>query len=178
METMTLTAVVLASILHVTANSHHVNGEDLPRLKQVAATIVSVTKEKGCIVSTDEDCELTTAMALVGIDFHESGFASDVQDCSKCVLGGAYCDHGRAQTAFQLQYNNWGGHTRNEICADFNLATSLAYDALAKGKGSWKNKFRVYAGRAKSGKELQDVHESLLFFARKYLKPTNSLASP
>lgn len=159
MEITTLSAVVLASILSFAQKSEHVNGEDRPRLEKLAVTIAEVVHEKGCIISSEKDCEESTALALVAVAFHEAGLAADVQDCSRCVIGGAWCDHGRAISLYQMQWNNWQGHARADICRDNKLATSLAYDALAKSKGTWKNKFRVYAGRKHTGAELLQLHQ-------------------
>lgn len=159
MEVMTLSAVVLASVLSFSKNSEHVNGEDLPRLEALAVTIAEVVREKGCLFPEEKNCEEVTALALVAVAFHESGFASDVQDCSRCVIGGAWCDHGRAISLYQMQRNNWQGHARAAVCKDNRLATSLAYDSLAKPRGSWKNKFRVYAGRKHTGAELLQLHQ-------------------
>lgn len=167
MELTTLTAVTLSAILSVTADSKWVNGEDRPRLEQVAKVMAQTVLDEGCISSKDKQCEEVSALALVAVAFHESGFAADVQDCSRCVPGGEWCDHGRAQTAYQMQRNNWDGNTRAAICEDFGLATRLAYKALGKGRGSWKNKFMTYAGRPTSGLELYKQHQTILMIVQR-----------
>lgn len=130
-------------------------------MEAVAQVMAQTVLTNGCVVQ-EPDCEVKTVLALVAVDLHESGFAADVQDCTRCVLGGPWCDHGRAQTAYQMQYNNWGGHSKAAICKDFSLATTLAWKALNKPKAGWKGKFLTYAGRSGSGRELLNTHQTLI----------------
>lgn len=167
MEPTALAALTLTAAMSLAQNSEWVSGEDLPRVARMAATIASVVSDEGCVIPAEDHCEENTAYALLGIAKHESDFASDVEDCSRCRLGGPYCDHGKAISIYQMHSNNWGGHSRAEVCQDLRLATSLARSALAKARGTWKNRFRVYAGRADSGLELLQAQQSILFFQKK-----------
>lgn len=127
----------------------------------MAETMARVVHRDGCIFPKDNKCEEETVYALMAIAHHESGFASDVQDCSRCKLGGPYCDHGKAISIYQMHSNNWEGHTRQEVCTDLGLSTELALKALKKAKGSWASKFRTYAGRKESGQELFFMYQTI-----------------
>lgn len=170
MELSTLSAIALGAILNTTQHSEWVTSEDAPRLAKVAETMSAVVLKEGCLFPKEPRCEESTVLALVAVAMHESGFAADVQDCSRCKPGGVWCDRGRAQTLYQMQRNNWDGHTRAEVCRDLTLATTLATRALAKGRGGWKNKFRTYAGRPTSGLELYRAHQTLLLWQSKQPK--------
>lgn len=97
-----------------------------------------------------------TALALVEIAHHESGFRREVSDCR---VVGARGDI----TAFQLL--GWwarGGHTRGELCASPRLAARAALVVLAthaRRCGSMAAAFRGYASgdcgrRTRAGREL------------------------
>ncbi len=171
MELTTLSAITLSAAVSLAQGSDWVTGEDMPRVEAMSATVAKVVHDKGCVIPGEVNCEEKTAYALLAIINHESGFAEDVYDCSRCRLGGPYCDHGKAISVYQMHAVNWGGHSRQEVCSDFYLATSLALDTLKRSKGSWHSKFRNYAGRKESGYELYLQHQTIMLFqARKETK--------
>lgn len=72
-----------------------------------------------------------TALALLTIAQTESGFWANVQDCTLCYPGSAWCDQGRSVTIYQLQGPMaWGGYTREQLCTSNSLATERAHAVL------------------------------------------------
>jgi hypothetical protein len=79
-----------------------------------------------------------SAVALVTVSFHESGFWSKVQDCSICFPGSAWCDRGRSVSLFQLREgsSSWGAYTRAELCEDNAKAAERAMVVLSRHRRS------------------------------------------
>lgn len=146
----------------VTRARGEITNEERARLAQVTEDIVAVVEEReaaGTLPFDGDAAADATALALVAIEWHESGFHADVSDCSRCKLGGIWCDGGRAISGFQMQSNAWQGHSRKEICRDHKLAAKLALDALSRPKASADGLFRGYASgnsalHTRAGKEL------------------------
>lgn len=107
----------------------------------------------------------STALALLAIAHHESGFRKEVQICD--VMG----DNGKSASLYQLhQGNSWIDlyrrdennqpikHSKNEICSDNHLATELSLQVLLRFPNYPQSMFYSYAGNdgkeSKAGREL------------------------
>lgn len=128
---MSLVELVLAAILSVPRAD-----ADRARLSAVANDVATVATE------APFGSKEATALALVAIAQHESGFAADVQTCRRNG------DGGRSVSLWQLQGPwAWDGHTRAEVCASPELAATLALGVLSRHArcGTYGGMFRGYA---------------------------------
>ena len=88
-----------------------------------------------------------SAMVLVAIAHHESGFRPGIYDCSLCDGSTARCDHGRSVSIYQMQKSAWQGWDRESVCEDNHIASYLALSWYTRfSGGSAKSSFRSYAG--------------------------------
>lgn len=110
---------IIAIIIFLAALHGH---KDEDRLKQVATDIweVSATVQPFCGPKARE----ATAIALLSIADHESGWHPKVQNCT----------YGQKDPAISLFALNgsvaFGGHSKKEICKDNKLAATLAANVL------------------------------------------------
>jgi hypothetical protein len=155
----------------------------LLRIQPTTADLCA-SNERACIIAKDIVSAVDAApelpfggpaakeasdVALLAIAYHESGLRLEVQDCSYCDKNkerGA-CDHGRSLTMYQVMRGRaWGGHTREELCTDNQLASRLALGVLTRAsRGGPQAMFQAYAGcsarNCKAGRELQDQFRAL-----------------
>jgi hypothetical protein len=112
-----LTAIVLALALH---HGHR----DETRLRQVAADIWAAAESSP--VFCGQAAVESTALGLVAIAHHESGWHPRVQDCR-------YNPHDPAVSLFALQGPiARGGRSREAVCSDNALAARLAGFVLTR----------------------------------------------
>jgi hypothetical protein len=97
-------------------------------LERVAEDIASVVQDEDAPHAFDGPAaKEATAVLLVAIAAHESGFAHDVDDCRRRG------DSGRSRTMWQIMGTVFlEGHTTTEICKDRRLAAKLALHIVAK----------------------------------------------
>lgn len=136
------------------------------------ARLTSVAQDIAAVASTESD-----AAALIGIAWHESGFAADV-DAGTCYRGPGWesrCDAGRAVSLWQLQDRSY--ERREKMRASRRLA---AKEALRRAKASTQQcaqnepalRFALYASGS-CGHGLRTARE--LFHA--FVKARDLLAS-
>lgn len=137
------------------------------RLTAVAADIAEVSSHHP-IYCGDAGAD-ATALALVAIADHESGWHPGVQDGSLCQPGSKWCDRGRSISLYQLRVGvAWGGHTRTEIDGSNALATRLALRVLSRfaARSVLTEQFCGYASggfaRCKAGDQIAQVYATLL----------------
>jgi hypothetical protein len=133
---MSLFDITLAAILSVAKPpTVDVVGER-PRLEDMAVAIVSAVEQRdhlhawlGSVAPlpfTGSGADAATALALVAIAYHESGFSARVADCRRI---GAF---ERSVTAFQLHGPfARGSYTEAEVCASPRLAAERALYVFA-----------------------------------------------
>jgi len=106
--------------------------DDASRLTAVADDIWTASESRPafCGPAAAE----ATAILLATVADHESGWRAGVQDCSLCVPGGQWCDHGLSAALWQLRRGGmWRtDEERAEICADNAVATRLALSLLRR----------------------------------------------
>lgn len=114
----------------------NVTDDDRLRLHGVAQDIWAATDAvpEDTLPFRGEAGKEASAVALVTVSFHESGFWSKVQDCSVCYPGSAWCDKGRSVSLFQLREgsSSWGAYTRAELCEDNAKAAERAMVVLSR----------------------------------------------
>ncbi len=131
-----MTALVLAAIL-ATAQPAHVDVRaEGTRLEALASGIVDAVRDREALAAWNDahpglpwrgpTAPEASALALVAIAAHESGFRADVSDCRRTG------DVGRSITAFQLMRGRaWGAFDRAILCRSPALAARQALAALA-----------------------------------------------
>lgn len=123
----------------------HPPSEDAQRVASFAYVIGDAVEDAGVAPFTGDDSELSAAMALVAIGWHESGFKPDIVHCR--WKG----DSGRSVSAWQLWGPwAWFGHTHDEVCGSTRLAATLAVRVLGVhavrcSRSSWRGLFNGYA---------------------------------
>jgi hypothetical protein len=160
-----LTAIVLALALR---HGH----ADADRLRAVAADIwrAAETSPVFCGFANHE----ATALALVAIAEHESGFSPAVQRCTHDPRSTQY-------GLFQLQgHVAMGGHTKTQVCSDNALAANLAASVLARFRrvGSLLTMAQGYASgdtrvRSKAAQEIAALIATLLWRERIFVSYRN-----
>lgn len=146
----------LISIIFILAALH--GHKDEERLKQVATDIweTSETIQPFCGPKARE----ATALALVSIAEHESGWHPKVQNCT----------YGQKDPAISLFALNgpvaFGGYSKKEICSNNKLATKLSAKSLMLFKGCWTSAclFRGYASgnaatKSKAADEIEYIFQ-------------------
>lgn len=119
---MSLEALVLGAMLQKNA-AGEIRPTERERLEPVAASIVAET----AVVDLFEGPQRAeaTALLLVAIGRHESGFLEEVRRCRRSG------DNGRSIGLYQLMGPwAWAGQKRNDICADDALQARLALRVL------------------------------------------------
>jgi hypothetical protein len=176
---VTLAALTLSAILAFpsAAASDHA---ERPRLEALANDIAHVVVERDEVANwlpgsalplpvDGKDARRRTALALVAIAYHESGFDARVSDCRR--VGSDF----PSISAFQLLGRfARGPYTRAELCASPRLAAKRALFVLAhhaKRCGSMVKALRGYASGdggkpTKAGRELHDLWQVALWRAR------------
>ena len=159
-----------AIIIAVFSSQKPMTDADQVRLQAVAQDIWQVSSSP-IFGGEDQDARRATALALVAVATHESAYWADVQDCSLCYPGSAWCDRGRSVTLFQLQGKMaWGPYTREELCKDNRKATERARHVLSRFTKS-RSPLELFDGYASGGlrmrpsraaRQLASGHASLL----------------
>jgi len=159
--------------------------------REVAAVVASHSFDDR-IPFTGPAASQATALALLEIAWHESGFRSKVEDCritGDPPTGHSKITEGRAISLFQLQSNNWYDlfemtntkpprhrrYSRDAICKSNPLAARLALHALMRQAmtarastkpGGVAAMFYTYAsgkgGKTKAGQEHVVQFEAML----------------
>jgi hypothetical protein len=143
---------------------------EAPRLYAVALDIWSAAEESPLYCGPE--ARLATSLTLAAVAVHESGLRGDVQDCSRCLPGSPWCDRGRSVSMYQLHVGSgaWRGFSREEICSDNSIATSLALRILERHRHGMSpaSLFDGYARGARRGaaQEMAGIFASMARTAR------------
>lgn len=155
---------ILFGVILMFASAHGQSSDDQMRLRAVAQDYWEAVEAAPRTPIHGEAGKEASALALVALAAHESHFWSKVQDCSACVMGGEFCDHGLSVTAFQLREGSgaWGVYTREQLCESNVLATERALILLNRHRkaGSTLGLFKGYAhgGRRQAAKEMDEMY--------------------
>jgi len=140
--------------------------KDTDRLRGVAEDITSVSAESTLFCGPRQAD--ATALALVAVAEHESGFWRRVQDCSVCDGVTGWCDRGRSISLWQLHVGSgaWQGFTRAEVCSNNDIAARLALRILERHRKASHpaSLFFGYARGARigAGREMFDIFSTLI----------------
>lgn len=104
---------------------------ELARYCGIAEDVAHVTEHASRLPFRGHAAQEATAVALIGIAWHESRLRGDVQDCSYCRKNPKACDVGRSMSIYQLMRGRaWGPYSQKQICSSNRLATWLALRVL------------------------------------------------
>lgn len=164
---------LLAILLSVVAARGPVSDADRGRLYAVSLDMWSAASESPLYCGPE--AQLAAALTLAAVAVHESGLHGDVQDCSRCLPGSPWCDRGRSVSLYQLHVGSgaWRGHSREDICQDNSIATSLALRILERHRDAM-SPAQVLAGYARGGRraaagEMATIWSSMARTARIYV---------
>lgn len=103
---------------------------DVARLEAIAEDVAAVAGARDAPVVFDGPAgREATALLLVAIAAHESGFAADIDRCERRG------DRGSSRTMWQLIGPvHLKGRSKHEVCSDRRLAARLALEALADAR--------------------------------------------
>lgn len=159
---MSFVDVIFSIVLGVFQAAHPTPSDaDTARLQQVAADIWDAT-ENAKLPFTGPAARESSALVLVTIAHHESGFWSNVQDCSLCYPGSAWCDRGKSVTLFQLREGTFafGKFSREELCANNKLATQRALAVVGRFRGA-STPQQLFDGYARGGVGLRPTRAAI-----------------
>jgi hypothetical protein len=162
-----IAALVTAALLSLNPSNPHAKKLAAARIEKVSAEIEAAVDRAEQLPVTGSAAKEGSALALVALGWHESHFRSDVADCSACDGRTRLCDHGTSVSAYQMKKGAWGGHTREDVCADPTLAASLALKLLSSHRSTMPAAFRAYARgdsrvKSKPSREIIELHARLL----------------
>jgi hypothetical protein len=160
---MTLVEYITAIVLSLALRHGHT---DQARLRAAASDIVDAATSYPALCGGE--AVQATALMLVSVAEHESGWHPAVQDCT-CARLKMPCGSGRSWTLFQLEGPAaFGAYTRAELCSNVYLSASRAALVLRhyRGRSSHARLFAGYAtggnGPSKAGDEIATIYGGML----------------